>query len=218
MPTTSYKLDREIWEHLFSLGPSFRHAAGDVLYMQGERGTGLVCLKSGKIKNCSYFANGAEKLLCILEAPAITNETAVVDDGGNICSAVALTNVEVVIISRKTAQEFLMGYPDLMMMMLRVFAEKIRSMQFQAQSTVMPLAKKLAVMLLNFHEYGVFSEQENGSTRLNITHDQLSGFLGTTRPKVTDALNSFAQRGLIRKGRGYIEIIDQDGLRRLIEV
>lgn len=211
-----YQLDDNVWQQLYSLGTSCRYNAGDILYMQGESFTNLFCIKQGRIKNCTYFAKGVEKVLYIQEAPALSGETAVVDDGLSISSAVALTPVEAVIIPRKTAQEFLFKNPEVMMFLVRVFAEKLRSMHAQAESLVLNNSQKLAALLLNYHNYVIYHEPSLEG-RLIITHDQLAGFLGSARPKVTNSLNHFADQGIIRKGRGYIEIIDEQRLREIAQ-
>ena len=78
------RYERE-WELLVKEGIKRNYKPGDVIYIQGEENKiGLVCIVQGKVKNCIYFKDGSEKLVCILEAPSITGETAVIDGGGNI--------------------------------------------------------------------------------------------------------------------------------------
>jgi CRP-like cAMP-binding protein len=48
--------------------------------------------------------------------------------------------------------------------------------------------------------------------RLSLTHEFLSVMLGTRRASVTVVLNEFEKRGLIRTGRGEIEITDRPAL------
>nr|WP_282433873.1 helix-turn-helix domain-containing protein [Desulfitobacterium hafniense] len=48
-----------------------------------------------------------------------------------------------------------------------------------------------------------------------MKHDELAGFIGTTRPKVTEHLNVFMTKDLIEKGRGYIVIRDIEGLKKI---
>jgi CRP-like cAMP-binding protein len=205
-----FVLDQDTWRKLFSLGERRLFQTGEVLYLQGAD-SGLYCISKGRIKNCIYTCNGSEKLLCLLEAPAITGETSVIDSGHNICSAVALSDGEAFIIEKNLARAFLPEHPDIMMLVLEMFAMKMRGMMFQAESTMLSIQQKLATMLLNFREYGIFY-QGTAVGKLNILHEQLAGFLGTTRPKITRALSEFARSGLIKTGRGCIEILDAESL------
>ena len=52
---------------------------------------------------------------------------------------------------------------------------------------------------------------------LRVSHQELAGELGTVREMVTRMLNSFSDAGLIRLGRGQIEVIDREGLKELLE-
>ena len=209
-------LDKETWDVLFEMGSPREYNAGDIIYLQDEESLGLVCLLEGRIKNCAIFADGTEKTLCILEAPSITGETAVIDGGKSICSSIAMTKIKVIFISREKAKQFLLSNPKVMMLVLNTMARKIRSMQIQAQDMAVNIPQRLARMLLNCNKYGVFTHQE-AEIRLTITHDELASFLGTTRPIITKYLSEFTSQGLIEKGRGYITIKNHDGLKNVCE-
>lgn len=209
-----YNLDKKTRDMLSHLGSPRVYEAGDIIYYQDEPSSSLVYLEEGRVKNVVFYPDGTQKTLCILEAPSITGETAVVDNGTSICSTVAVTKVKVVFIPREKAQEMLLANPNLMMLLLGYMAKKIRSMQLQAQEVVSNIPQRLAYMLLHPQKYGVFCHKQDES-RLLITHDELASFIGTTRPKITEHLNSFMKQGLIHKGRGFIQIVDPEGLRMI---
>ena len=48
-----------------------------------------------------------------------------------------------------------------------------------------------------------------------FTQDIISRMIGTKRPHVSTAANSLHQRGLIRNGRGKIDILDREGLLKI---
>jgi len=50
-----------------------------------------------------------------------------------------------------------------------------------------------------------------------ITHQQLADEVGSVREIVTRVLRSFADQGLVRLGRGSVEVLDAGGLRRVAE-
>lgn len=215
MYNKDYNLDKKTREVLSHLGIPREYNPGEIIYYQDEPTSGLVYLEQGRIKNSVFYSDGTEKSLCILEAPSITGETAVIDGGKSICSAIAITKVKVFFIPREEARKLLLSNPNLMMLILEYFAKKIRSMQLQAQEMVSNIPQRLAYILSNPKEYGVFIHEEQES-RLHITHHELANFIGTTRPKVTEYLSVFMKQGLIDKGRGYIIIRDHEGLKRII--
>ena len=113
-------------------------------------------------------------------------------------------------------QELMGKNPRIMMFLLELNAEKIRALQFQAENIVLTTRQKLARMLINFYSSGVYTREAEGNL-VTITHEQLADFLGTTRPKITGALNGFEKSGLIKKNRGSIKIIDGEGLKRIYD-
>lgn len=58
----------------------------------------------------------------------------------------------------------------------------------------------------------LMTQDRVGSNVLPLTHEFLAIMLGVRRASVTDVLSPLQQRGLIRNGRGTIEIIDRAGL------
>ena len=54
-----------------------------------------------------------------------------------------------------------------------------------------------------------------GSNLLPLTHEFLAIMLGVRRPSVTEVLRPLQERGLVRNGRGEIEIVDRPGLEGL---
>lgn len=199
---------------LRDLGPIQKFQPGDIIYNQDEPGSGLIYLDEGRIKNSFVYSDGTEKNLNFLDAPSISGETAIIDGGTSVCSAIALTKAKVVLIPREQARQLLLNNPNLMLIFLEYMAKKIRSMQIQAREVVSNIPQRLAYILLDSGKYGIYIHKEQQSI-LYITHDELAGFVGTTRPKITQHLNAFMKQGLIAKGRGFIEIKDPEGLRQI---
>ena len=70
------------------------------------------------------------------------------------------------------------------------------------------LESRFARWLLMMHDY-------SRSNTLNLTHEMVSGMIGTRRAGVSLATRELRQRNLIKSSRGKIIIIDREGLERL---
>ena len=57
------------------------------------------------------------------------------------------------------------------------------------------------------------SEAAGQTETISITHEELANSLGTTRVVVSREIDALRDRGLIRTGRGRIELLDRAGLR-----
>ena len=69
--------------------------------------------------------------------------------------------------------------------------------------------EKLADFLLN-------ETNIEGTSTLKITHEAIGNHLGNPREVVTRMLKYFVNEGLISLSRGTIEIIDKNGLEKII--
>ena len=48
---------------------------------------------------------------------------------------------------------------------------------------------------------------------MRITHQEIAAELGSSREVISRLLEDFSKRGIVRVGRGEIEILDEEGLR-----
>ena len=56
-----------------------------------------------------------------------------------------------------------------------------------------------------------------GTDRLELTHEQIGGHLGSAREVVSRMLKHFQKEGLVQLGRGSITLSDEEGLTRLAQ-
>jgi CRP-like cAMP-binding protein len=97
-------------------------------------------------------------------------------------------------------------WPELRRLLLAyVQAALVHSAQLVACNTRHSLSQRLARWLL-------IANDELQSSEIVLTHDSLSRALGVRRAGVTTAIGDMEDAGLIRRGRGRIEIINRGGL------
>jgi CRP-like cAMP-binding protein len=61
----------------------------------------------------------------------------------------------------------------------------------------------------------LMTQDRMGSNLIPLTHEFLAIMLGVRRPTVSDVLRPLQERGMLRSGRGVIEILDRSGLEAL---
>src|SRR4029079_10033311 len=61
----------------------------------------------------------------------------------------------------------------------------------------------------------LMTQDRVGSHVLPLTHEFLAIMLGVRRASVTDVLRPLEKNGLVRNGRGKIEILDRSGLKAI---
>lgn len=86
----------------------------------------------------------------------------------------------------------------------------VNTMELVEEIATLRLDVRLAAALLAHH-----AAQTEG--QIAITHQDLADELGTVREMVSRVLDDFAQQGLLALGRGRIQVVDAERLRRLAE-
>ncbi len=94
--------------------------------------------------------------------------------------------------------------------------ERFRAFVFDALnsrlSSVMGLVHDVAFKKMDERLTGYILRRTTEDSRLNETQESIAAQLGTAREVVSRILNDFERQGLVRTGRGYVEVIDRPGL------
>ena len=72
------------------------------------------------------------------------------------------------------------------------------------------LEQRLAIFLVSEYE-------RRGDAHINITHDSIAKYIGTSRERVTKTLKKMCDKNIIRKTKGCIEIINVENLCEIAE-
>lgn len=96
---------------------------------------------------------------------------------------------------------------DLLMMLTRFLAHRLRDVQIRERSWVERGVHQRVLMQLGRLAQKI-APDEHGVCRVCATHEELAARCGVSRPKLTGELKHLESQGVIRRGRGYIEILD----------
>jgi CRP/FNR family cyclic AMP-dependent transcriptional regulator len=214
--TTTY-FDEALWQELVLKGKQKICEKGEKILIRGNPSPGLICLIKGKIKISSEIANGNEKIFGMLVAPTMFGETEAFDQGPCMITATALSKVEAAVVALPAIQQLIAAKPEVAYLIIQAIGIKLRWTTLQAEDmTSHRIGYRLASLLLGHGKYAVFTYR-NEFTALNITHEEIANFIGSTRPKVTVLLREFAERGFIENKRGEIRIRNMKALQDYLE-
>ena len=196
----------ELWNILIKSGNAKTFPQGSVIYLQDTPCDALYCIVKGKVKNCILLPDGSETILTLFQENTIISEAAVVNEWMFISTAIAQTHVEVVLVPPNTVRAIMREHPELAFILIESMGRKLRACAIQASElSERHVRNRIAKLLLTLESYGI--KKEEGKW-LHITHSELSGVSGTTRPNVTAILNEFSHKKLIELKRGKLRIIN----------
>lgn len=99
--------------------------------------------------------------------------------------------------------------PELLMVLTRFLAHRLRDVQIRERSWVERSVHQRVLMQLARLAQKI-TPNAQGVRTVHTTHEELAARCGVSRPKLTTELKRLEEQGLIRRGRGMLEILSQD--------
>ncbi len=193
--------------HEFMQTASFtRIPAGRDVFVEGDRIDAIALMISGVVRVYKIGETGREITLyrfglgesCILTANAILSQQ----------SFPAIATVEkeadAVMIPADTFRDWVHRYD-----LWRSFVFDLLS---QRLSSVMAIVDEVAFRRMDKRVAALLVERSQIHNPIHITHQEIAAELGSSREVISRLLEDFTSRGLIRLGRGTIEILDYHSL------
>lgn len=193
-----------------------RHfAAGSTLMYDGQAGTEVLVLVSGRVKVSYLTKEGREVILDFRGPGELLGEMAVVDGRPRTNSVEAIEAVDALVMTAADFKALVASSPTLanvlLQSMIRRFRDSDRKLiEFGASHTVGRVAARLVEMVERFGT----ATPDGHVIDLPISQDELAGWTGASREAVAKALASLRELGLITTDRRRFTVVDLDGLER----
>ena len=198
--------------YAYKFGFVCKYSKGEVLHSTSQKCTGLILVLSGQLRAFTISDDGREitmyrlfeRDICLFSASCIMN---------SIQFDITITaekDTEVLEIPSEVYKEIMEVSAPLANYTNEVMASRFSDVMWLIDQVVWKsFDKRLADFLLN-------EANIEGTDTLKITHEAIGNHLGHPREVVTRILKYFVHDGLISLSRGTIEIIDEDGLQKII--
>lgn len=185
--------------------------AGDHVQGAGRGCAGVVFVRTGRLRAFMISEQGREVTLfhvpagecCVLAAscilPMITFDVAL--DAAEASELLVIDSQAFGTISRENIHAEAFTY--------RQATERFSDCMWVMQQVLfMGLDNRLAIWLLD-------EVARSGSTRIEVTHDEIARHLGSAREAVSRMLKYFAREDLVALSRGAVDVVDAKRLRAL---
>ena len=187
------------------------------LFYEGGPADSLFIVRKGLVKLVSLSERGTESILHIVRADDVFGELLLVQ-GQRPFSAIALTDVQAGVLSRKDFLEILRTSPVFASNYARLLARRLMEVEREFAGLIHAWAyHRLAKELLHLAEDIGEDTRTGTKIALKLTHEDLANLIGTTRETVTIQLHKFEEIGLIRR-EGRNLIVDRARLRDYVHV
>lgn len=198
---------------LAGLAIPHRREAGEVVFLEGDPAAGMFVVLSGRVKIVRTSAAGREQVLHVVEAGDHFNAVPVFDGGPTPADAIALTDVELILLPRDGLRSLIDADPALAAAFLSELAGRMRHLVGLVDSLALHTVQgRLARLLLTQAEAA-----DRGEPVSPLTQAEMAARLGTVREMVGRTLKTFEALGLVRIERGAMVVTDRAGLEEQAE-
>jgi len=194
--------------------PMRQFSPGELLYSPPQRMETLFILKEGRVRIFRLSTDGRALTTAIITPGTIFGEMLLLGQQMHDNFAEALDDVTVCVMSRSDVQRFLLSDARIAARITGILGSRVSQLERRLSDTVFKsvpqrIASTLCLLADDEHQ-GLLGR----GIQIQLTHEQVAALAGTSRETTTKILNEYADRGLVRLGRGRITITD---LSRLAE-
>lgn len=209
-------LSPEAFDRVVALAVQRNFNSGEIVFAQGDPGDALYAVVAGKIRISAGTADGKEIFLNIMESGDTFGEIALLDGGARTASATATVTSELVSIRRDPLFELLEREPALAIELLRLCGERLRwTSGLVEDASLLDAPARLAKRLLGLGQ--LHGKRTEAGVRLEISQEDLAGFMGVSRQLVNQYLQDWKGRGWVTLGRGSVTVRDEAALRSMVQ-
>ncbi|MBS7807282.1 Crp/Fnr family transcriptional regulator [Variovorax sp. PCZ-1] len=112
-------------------------------------------------------------------------------------------------------EQMLLSDPKSLVLLVRFLGSRLREVQARERAlSTRGVKARIGAGLLRLS--ADLSPRKDGRTLISLTHEQLASRCGVSRPKASIALKHMEQQGVLQLGRKWIELLDEEALKRAI--
>jgi CRP-like cAMP-binding protein len=207
-------LSQKQYAELASIVVDHSYQRGQIIFAEGDEGTGFYVLIAGKVKIFKLSPEGKEQILHVLGPGEPFGEAAVFVGQPFPAHAETLEKSRIFFFPRAAFIELIKGDPSMALNMLAILSLRLRKFTALVEDlSLKEVPGRLAAYLF------YMSEQRDGSDdlKLDIAKNQLASLLGTIPETLSRILTRMVRQGLIRLDGSRIKIVDRQGLEELAQ-
>lgn len=214
LPVPLISLDLPSWETILELSKKKMVKSGSILLHAGEDVDEFHILYKGQVKTTVLTADGTEKTIYFINAPSIYGEVPFVHSQPNRFIMSASKDCEVYSFSRATFYNQLLHHPQILLYIMRLFAQKERALTVRMEDMVLSTPITRITKLFSAMAYHNGTKTMNGEylVQTSLTHQEIANIVGLHRVTVTNIIKKLSREGIMQKKKNQLIINDMDSL------
>ncbi|MDL4772190.1 MULTISPECIES: Crp/Fnr family transcriptional regulator [Thermomonosporaceae] len=194
---------------------------GETLFGEGEESNWVAVLLKGRVKAFSYRENGGEALLAVRGVGSLLGEVAAIDGLPRSATVAALEPVQTLVLTADEFMAFLRAHGRVSILIMQMLCQRWRDadrkrIEFGMFDATGRVAERLVELAERFGApyRSRTTGEESVRITLNLSQEELAGWVGASREAVSKALRTLRGYGWIETGRRRVIVHDLQALRR----
>lgn len=208
-------LDDKEMDAMAAAAPMKSYGAGELIYTPHQPLETLFILKKGRIRIFRVSADGRALTTAIVEPGTIFGEMVIVGHQMHDSFAEAMDDVVVCVMTKNDVRRLLLGDTRIAARISETLGRRLGALEQRLSDSFFKSVPERIAATLATLAATASSRALGRGVQVKLTHEQLAALAGTSRETTTKILNEYADLGLLSLGRGRINILDADGMRRL---
>ena len=183
------------------------HAAGEVIFLEGDPAGGLCIVEAGSVKIYKLSPDGGEHVLHIIGAGGTFNDIAALDGDANPANAAALSDVALWLLPSDALHTAIQSDAALALRTVQALAARVRKLVGQIEDLALySVVVRLARFLLR-------QAEDPALAGPGVTRVAIAAHLATTPQTISTALRELEATGALEFDRHRIVITNEALLR-----
>lgn len=206
-------LDPVVQSRLEGLAKVRTCRAGERVFLQGDSPSAFYIIASGRVKVVRVTREGDENILCVRGPGEHFCPVPLLDAGSQLGTAVAMTDLTLLVISSSDFIDLCGEYPELLALVQGDCLAEVRRLLHRLEGvTFRSVGQRVAQALLTMSQPG---SRRAPVMSLFLTHQELGALVGASRESVSRVLRGLEQQGIVHLERGQITILDWERLQKI---
>ncbi|MFO7853363.1 MAG: Crp/Fnr family transcriptional regulator [Bacteroidota bacterium] len=188
---------------------------GEIIYKEGEKPPGLLCLASGKVKIFKEGVGGREQILRMVKPAGLPGFRALFAGAAYSASAIAIEDSTICIIERDTFFRLVKESPELSLSIIKMLSLELGFSNNRTVSlTQKHIRGRLAESLIVLKD--IYGFEKDGKTiNAYLSREDIANLSNMTTSNAIRTLSTFASEEVISIDGRKIKILDPSKLNRI---
>jgi CRP-like cAMP-binding protein len=202
-------------EFLLQNHTTLRFKKNDIIFHEGEKPSGMMCLGTGKVKMFKEGVGGRDQIVRMASGPGFLSYRALFAEESHISTAVVIDPCVVFLIPKDVIYKLLAANNKLSMNIIKSFALELGFSRYRTVTlTQKHIRGRLAESLVFLKD--IYGYEEDGCTlSIFLSREDLANFSNMTTSNAIRTLSTFVNEKVIAVDGRIIKIIDEKKLERI---